>query len=86
MPRNQLVADGCCKDFVNPCKVHPFPPDVDTKRTDTLHDYGPNGLYWAYGGSGIFLSAGLAVDVIGAEGWDLCGQMFQRMNTDVQVR
>lgn len=55
------------------------------KRTDTLHDYKPNGLFWAYGGSGFFISAGLAVDVVGAEGWALCAQMFVRMNTDVQV-
>ena len=51
-----------------------------------LRDYGPDGLFWGYGGSGIFLSAGLVVDVVGAEGWALCERMFIKMNTDVQVR
>lgn len=50
-----------------------------------LRDYGPDGLFWGYGGSGIFLSAGLVVDVVGAEGWALCERMFIKMNTDVQV-
>lgn len=62
-----------------------FPPEIDSNRTDTLRDYGPNGLHWPYGGSGTFISAGLAVDVVRAEGWALCTRMFVRMNTDVQV-
>eukprot|EP00903_Cladosiphon_okamuranus_P019514 g17945.t1 len=85
-PTNQLVANGCCQDFSNPCEVPAFAPDIDMKRTDTLQYYGPNnGLYWAYGGSGFFMSASLAVDVVGAEGWALCAQIFVRSNTDVQI-
>eukprot|EP00903_Cladosiphon_okamuranus_P012718 g11890.t1 len=84
-PTNQTVANGCCQDFANPCEVPVFPSDIDVERSDTLHDYDPNGLHWAYGGSGFFMSAGLAVDAVGAEGWALCEQMFVKMNTDVQI-
>lgn len=81
-PPNQ---GGCCQDFANPCEVPVFPPDVDFERRDHWSEYGPNGLYWPYGGSGTFLSAGLVVDVVGADGWALCARMFTRMNTDIQV-
>lgn len=80
------MENGCCQDFANPCEVPAFPPDENFDRNDSIHDYGANGLFWPYGGSGTFLSAGLVVDVVGAEGWALCARMFRRMNTDVQVR
>lgn len=76
---------GCCRDFANPCEVPVFPPDSDFRHRDHWSEYGPNGLYWPYGGSGVFLSAGLAVDVVGVDGWALCARMFTRMNTDIQI-
>lgn len=85
-PTSGLAAHRCCRDVANPCKVPAFPPDTDLRRTDTLSDYGPNSLFWPYGGSGTFISAGLAVDVVGPDGWALCARMFVKMNTDVQVK
>lgn len=84
-PKSQLAADGCCEDFANPCKVPVFPTDIDSYRTDTLRDYGVHGLFWPFGGAGFFISAGLAVDVVGPKGWALCARMFVKMSTDVQV-
>lgn len=49
-------------------------------------DYGPGGLFWPYGGSGTFVSAGLVIDAVGsAKGWGHCATVFGTMNTDVQV-
>lgn len=85
-PATHLAELGCCRDFASPCEVPAFPPggkfnDTYTKKSD----YGPYGLYWPYGGSGTFISAGLAVDVVGAEGWAHCARKFKLSDTDVQV-
>ena len=84
------AANGCCKDFTRPCRVPPYPPEEEIEaaggRDFHYDDYGPRGLYWPYGGSGTFVSAGLVIDAIGGtKGWGHCASVFGIMRTDVQV-
>jgi len=88
-----MAAQGCCNDFTNPCFVPAFPDRDDYHyrwiRPDGYGDYrayGPNGLFWPFGGSGFFMSAGMAVDVIGAMGWKDCARRFSDSPTDMQVQ
>ena len=83
---DQAASQGCCLDFSRPCEVPIYPAKLEANKTYRYEDYGPGGLFWPYGGSGTFISAGLAMDVVGgANGWDACAQVFGIMNTDVQV-
>ena len=88
-----VASNGCCLDFTHPCKVPPYPleeelEDAVRRGYDfSYKDYGPGGLFWPYGGSGTFVSAGLAIDVVGsAKGWGHCARAFGHFNTDIQVR
>ncbi|CAN0228216.1 unnamed protein product [Ascophyllum nodosum] len=82
---DQAASQGCCLDFSRPCEVPIYPAKLEANKTYRYEDYGPGGLFWPYGGSGTFISAGLAMDVVGgANGWDACAQFFGIMNTDVQ--
>ena len=43
-------------------------------------------FFWPYGGTGFFMSAGLAVRIQGTGiGWDRCRELFDGLNTDMQV-
>ena len=83
---------GCCLDFTRPCEV-PVRPEVGMNDS-ALAEFLRSGVYayqtdfyWPYGGTGFFLSAGLIETVQGSgDGWDLCREMFDEENTDVQVR
>lgn len=50
--------------------------------------YGKGGLFWPYGGAGVFLSAGLLEKVQGEDGagWERCTEVFGvGYSTDIQV-
>lgn len=61
---------------------------IDPFRYWTV-EYGKGGMFWSYGGSGMFLSAGLLESVqqgSGGAGWERCTEMFGiGYDTDVQV-
>lgn len=83
--------DGCCLDFAHPCEVS-IRPEVGTNDEcmemflrGGLRVYDGN-IYWPYGGTGFFLSAGLVARIQGSgDGWDRCRKMFGGINTDLQV-
>ena len=64
--------------------------DKDDKEHHWTKEYGKGGLFWSYGGSGTFLSAGLLEWVqqgSSGVGWERCTEMFGiGYDTDIQVR
>lgn len=66
-------------------------PNLDESLTKGFGRHGIGAyeghLYWPYGGTGFFISAAL-VERIQAnnDGWEVCRDMFQASNTDIQVR
>lgn len=64
--------------------VHPENPEVGNYYL--YRTYGPGGLFWPYGGSGVLVSAALVENVVGgATGWGRCARTFIYASTDIQV-
>ena len=88
---SKKVMDGCCLDFTHPCEVS-IRPEVGTSD-ESMEKFIRGGLkvydgdfYWPYGGTGFFLSAGLTARIQGSgDGWGRCREMFEGINTDLQV-